>query len=420
MSVSTSQLLLQTEVFPAVSDPERLAVLEQTGLLTCAPDPMLDRVARLAAAVVGTPMSFVCMVGLDRQVMPGAAELDGGAVRREVPIAESVCQYAVATGDLLVIPDARQDPLVRKYPSVIRSEMLAYAGIPLSTAQGHVLGTLCVLDRRPREWDEGQLELLRDLAGLVELEIEHRLAAGRILGVQGLARRVADSIDALGDSLTSLVRLAEQQEAPRLQRYAAVTGTRFDHVGELARDLRAASVPEQVRSAASRPQVVDLRQAVQRAVNTVCAVTQSDGIRTVISPISLPIRCDPLLLERSVGQLVLIALHNSGADPRVKVQLAATDDPACADQDPLFAELTVTAQGSHVPAAELARVVARLQAATCEDAGGEEAPARISVAGGIITARSGTVYGRSSPDGSTFHVRWRLDVEPHPATIMLP
>lgn len=418
--MSTSRVLSQNEVLPAVADPERLAVLEQTGLLEDAADPTLDRLARLAAVVVGAPVSFVSLVGVDRQVMPGSAEPDGGEVKRDMPLAESFCQYSVATGEPLVIPDTRRDPLVRGSGAVARGEILAYAGIPLSTDQGHVLGSLCVLDRRPREWEEGQLALLRDLAALVQLEIQHRLTAGRILGVQGLGRRVADGVESLGDSLTSLVELAEQQENPRLPRYAAVTRSRFTLVGELARDLRSASLPEEAH-VATRPQVVDLRKAVQRAVSSVRAVTQSEAISTAITSFPLTARCEPLGLERSVSHVVLTALHHGGPASAVEVRLAPSGDLAESAQQPLVAELTVVAPGSRVPAAELGRVVARFHAGSCEDSGGPEAaPARIRVSGGVITAVSGGAQAHSSRDGSTFRMRWHLDSGPRPATITLP
>ncbi len=409
----TARVLDQPRALPAVADPERLAAVEQTGLLDGQSDPTLDRLARLAAALVGAPVSFVSLVGLDRQVMPGAARLDGGDPLRSLTIDDSFCQYPVATGEPLVVRDARTDPLVQWNGAVQRSEVLAYAGIPLTTELGHVLGTLCVLDQRPRQFDERQLGLLRDLAALVELELEHRLAGGRILGLQGLGRQVADRVATLGDSLAGLVELAERQDDPRLQRYAAVTRSRFGQLEEWARDLREASTRTPEAASAPMTTTVDLRHVVQRAVDAVRAVTKTDSLKTAITPVPLRVECDPLQLERSISHVLVTALHHAAPGSLVDVRLAhtgASTDAGGGTSQPLGAELAVVAPSSRVPAAELGRVVARFQAAKCDEAGADsgERPGAVRVTGGAVIAQSGRARGRSSREGTDFRARWSL------------
>ncbi|HVL84067.1 MAG TPA: hypothetical protein VM367_07235 [Pseudonocardia sp.] len=95
----------------AVEDPERLAVLERTGLLQAAGSATYDRYARIASALLDVPVSFVTLVGLDEQVLAGAWRGDEPySGRRRMPLRESFCQFSVATREPLVINDTRSDP----------------------------------------------------------------------------------------------------------------------------------------------------------------------------------------------------------------------------------------------------------------------------------------------------------------------
>ena len=161
-------------VFPAITDQDRLAAIEDTGLLGHG-DETLDGVARVAAAVAHAPRAFVTMVTPEAQHLPGMVRLDDpGNTERQVPLHESVCKFAVVTGEPSVIPDGHRDPLVRSMPSVREGRLGAYAGVPLRSDRGHVLGTLCVADRGPRDWTEVELAHLSDLSVLAAREVDRR------------------------------------------------------------------------------------------------------------------------------------------------------------------------------------------------------------------------------------------------------
>jgi hypothetical protein len=160
---------------PEVTEPSRLAAVHATGLLDAPPDPALDRLARLAARLLDAPVGLITLVDHDRQVLAGCIGLaEPWATRRETPISHSVCQHAVVSRAPLVVPDAREDPRLRDSLAVSELDVLAYAGIPLISPSGHVLGTLCVLDHRPRAWTAPQLEVLEDLAEAAMSEIRLR------------------------------------------------------------------------------------------------------------------------------------------------------------------------------------------------------------------------------------------------------
>ncbi|WP_431240586.1 GAF domain-containing protein [Mycolicibacterium aichiense] len=77
----------------------------------------------------------------------------------------SICKFTVASREPLVVDDTRAHPLLADHPAV-REGVQAYAGIPLIDGNGHVAGTLCTWDTRPRHWSSGQVQILNDLAAV--------------------------------------------------------------------------------------------------------------------------------------------------------------------------------------------------------------------------------------------------------------
>ncbi len=156
----------------AVQDPERLAALRKTGLLDSAPDPSFDRHVRLAAEVLNAPIALVSLIDEDRQFLKSTIGVEEPAAsERETPLSHSFCQHAVAQRTPLIVEDAREHPLLKHNPAVEEMGTVAYAGVPLIDAGGHALGTLCVIDSRPRKWSKSQVELLNDLAASVVSDI---------------------------------------------------------------------------------------------------------------------------------------------------------------------------------------------------------------------------------------------------------
>ena len=160
-------------VLAAVRDPGRLAALHETKLLDSPVDDGFDRYARLAAEVLGAPVALVSLVDADRQFFKSCLGLpEPWATRRGTPLSHSFCQHAIARREPLIIPDARRDPALRDNPAIRDLSVVAYAGVPLMNAAGHALGTLCVIDDRPREWPPHHIALLKDLAAAVVTQIE--------------------------------------------------------------------------------------------------------------------------------------------------------------------------------------------------------------------------------------------------------
>ena len=157
----------------AVLAPERLAELHSTRLLDSPPEESFDRLTRLTATVLNVPIALVSLVDSDRQFFKSCLGLpQPWAAQRQTPLSHSFCQHVVESRRPLVVSDAREHPLLRDNPAIRDLGVIAYAGAPLITPDGNVLGTLCAIDHQPRHWTPEQVEILCNLAGSVLSEIQ--------------------------------------------------------------------------------------------------------------------------------------------------------------------------------------------------------------------------------------------------------
>jgi len=171
------------EAAAVVRDPDRLEAVQAIGLLDTDVSPSFDRLARVAAHVLNAPVALVSLVDADRQFFKSCLGLpEPWASERGAPLSHSFCQHAVASREPLVVDDAREHDLLRDNPAIRDMGIVAYAGIPLIDADGHALGTLCVIDSRPRHWTTHQVQLLSDLAASVVTEIALAKAASLLNG----------------------------------------------------------------------------------------------------------------------------------------------------------------------------------------------------------------------------------------------
>lgn len=158
-----------------VQNERRLACLHRLGLLDSPAEPAFDRLTRLVTRLLGVPVSLVSLVDVDRQFFKRSVGLpEPWAFRRETPLSHSFCQYVVETGEPLIVPDALSDPLVCTNLAISDLHVQAYLGVPLSTTDGMVLGSLCAIDTAPRVWEPDAIELICDLAVAAVAEIELR------------------------------------------------------------------------------------------------------------------------------------------------------------------------------------------------------------------------------------------------------
>lgn len=162
-----------------VHSPPRLAAIAGLGLKQPAPDPVLQDLANEAARRLNLPTGLVTIVLDSAQVFAANHGLSGWmAEAGGIPVEWSFCANSVKTGEPLVIEDATTHPLVRDNPLVTQEGIRCYAGIPLVTRDGEVLGNLCVVGTEARSFGEDDLEVLRGLARRAVERIETRAAEG--------------------------------------------------------------------------------------------------------------------------------------------------------------------------------------------------------------------------------------------------
>lgn len=155
-------------------EPARLAALHRYEVLDTPSEPAFERITGLVQAVLGVPISTVSLIDGDRQWYKSCTGIDNEQLPRE----QSFCTYTIQSREPMIVPDTRLDPRFAAYPSVTREDGIrSYVGVPLCTPDGYNLGSLCALDRVPRDFAPAQIEVLKSFAALVVDELELRRIA---------------------------------------------------------------------------------------------------------------------------------------------------------------------------------------------------------------------------------------------------
>ncbi|KQV32010.1 diguanylate cyclase [Rhizobium sp. Root73] len=174
---------------------DRLAALEAFDLLDTPRDEGLDRIVGLIREIFSVEIGIVSLIDAHRQWYKSCM----GLAAEEVPREDTFCRYVIDIEEPIVVQDATKDSRFSEHPAVTgESHIRFYAGVPLRTRAGHVIGTVCAIDRRPRSFGNRDLTILTGLAGV---------SMDRITLLQSAAT----------DSLTeALTRRAFKQEADQL------------------------------------------------------------------------------------------------------------------------------------------------------------------------------------------------------------
>lgn len=162
-------------------EPERLSALRAYEVTDTPPESEFDHIVKLAADLFEVPTALISFVESDRQFFKARIGFDACDTARDV----SFCAHALVRDDVLVVPDATRDDRFRDNPLVIGAPYIRfYAGAPLATADGHKIGSICVIDNKPRpplsmreqEWLRGLATLTMDHLERRRLEIFRRAA----------------------------------------------------------------------------------------------------------------------------------------------------------------------------------------------------------------------------------------------------
>lgn len=150
------------------NEPARLAALYELLILDTPPEERFDKIVRFAAGEFDMPIVLVTLVDLDRQWFKARVGTQVCETGRDV----SFCAHAILHDEIMVVEDALQDPRFADNPLVTGAPHIRfYAGAPLALPSGLRLGTLCLIDRRPRTLDALDLGILGTLRDLAVMEL---------------------------------------------------------------------------------------------------------------------------------------------------------------------------------------------------------------------------------------------------------
>lgn len=156
---------------PVQNDAARVAALQKYAILDTEPEQAFDDLVLLASFICNTPMAMISLVNEDRQWFKSKIGVSISETPREI----AFCATAIRQPDVFVIPDTLNDERFRNNPLVTSEPNIRfYAGAPLVNEEGFALGTICVVDRTPREFGTGQQAALQALSRLVLAQLEFR------------------------------------------------------------------------------------------------------------------------------------------------------------------------------------------------------------------------------------------------------
>lgn len=220
------------ELIVADVEADRLAAVRRYHILDTPPDGSFDRITALAASLFNVPISIISLVDTDRVWFKSHHGLEGV---KQIGKEPGLCASAIVQDEVWVLENAATDVRSLANPLVAGEFGLRfYAGVPLTTADGFNLGTLCVIDREPRPITEEQIKQLRHLASVVMDQMELRLAArkaiaelsdaletSRMLGKE-IDHRVMNSLQLVSSMLQLQARQLEGSHAAEQLRVAAL------------------------------------------------------------------------------------------------------------------------------------------------------------------------------------------------------
>lgn len=333
------------------NEEARQNALRNLRLVDTPPSEAFDRLTRLASRLLGAPVSTVSLTDNDRQWFKSKV----GADLAQIPRSEAPCHYAIQKDEVFVVPDLALDERFRD-TQMARAGIRFYAGAPLITRSGYGLGTLCVLDDKPRALTEDERRLLVDLAAMVMTQIEVQNAIGLIDPSSGMPNQyqLFEDLEDVrlrnpdSDQIGVLIELASLQQ-----------------VGHGQRVLGAAYAEELIRHASSvvRRRMGDDARLYQVAPTRCVLLLDepwSDGLdalvenldrdlRRTIACAGIPVTPNPVMglyrfqMRNETPRDVLRRLFNAAADARRLGRGSAvyspTDDQAYARSFTLLSDM---------------------------------------------------------------------------------
>ncbi|MCS6988603.1 MAG: GAF domain-containing protein [Chloroherpetonaceae bacterium] len=245
------------------NEQERLNALYRYQILDTLAERIYDDYVNLAANICEVPIATISLIDKDRQWFKAKVGIEASETSRDV----AFCAHAILNDEVLIVPDATKDERFCDNPFVIDEPGVRfYAGAPLKTPDGYNIGTICAVDRKPRQLSASQKEALQTLSRLIISQFELRIAE-RAIGALEMSVATAHELSqpltvALGTTEILLARfgnLSPDAIAERLSRLKSALG----EITRLARKIQSFQryVPAKY---SDETQMIDLNEAAKR------------------------------------------------------------------------------------------------------------------------------------------------------------
>jgi GAF domain-containing protein len=196
------------------NEKQRLKVLWQYSVLDTVPEEIFDDLTELAARICEAPIALITLVDENRQWFKSKVGISIQETSRDI----SFCAHAIKQPELFIVPDATKDARFSHNPLVTSDPKVRfYAGAPLISPDGYALGTLCVIDKVPRELRPGQEQALRILARHVMSQLELRRRALELADANHARNQMQQDLDQARAELAQLRKELSRREKGKPQ-----------------------------------------------------------------------------------------------------------------------------------------------------------------------------------------------------------
>jgi PAS domain S-box-containing protein len=220
---------------PIANDAERVAALRAYGILDSAKDDAFDALVRVASSLCETPIALVGLIDERREWL---LSTHGIANPGELPREITFCAHAIASRDVLVVEDATRDARFAENPLVTQEPRIRfYAGYPLIDQAGFALGTLCVLDQKPRTLSALQIANLRELATAMVRLLEARKIDNALFAAEQAEKRARADLDFMIDAASTSIIYWDTDRRMRFANRVALAWLGEEARGKHAREL---------------------------------------------------------------------------------------------------------------------------------------------------------------------------------------
>ena len=389
---------------------ERLAVLEAAALLDTPPEETFDQFTRLASLILQVPVALVSLVDPNRQFFKSSVGLpEPWATCRETPLSHSFCQHVVSCSEVLCVPDARMHPLLQNNLAIRDLGVIAYLGVPLTTATGHTLGSFCAIDGKPRPWESRDIDIMQALAALVMEKIELRLVAKqrhsdylqlrklelyRQEMVQMLVHDLRNPLTSFLGGL-SLLESSDDLTEPQ-KKYVSLAKKGGETLSQMVNGILDVSKAEAGKLDFNLAEVTPA-QIVDTACEQMMPLAEKSKVRLTCEAVkAVRIRADAEKLRRVMVNLVSNAIQHTPAGGEISV-LTQTEDSS----DVRF---SVIDTGHGIPPEAFDRIFQKFSRMQSPQGAGESTGLGLPFSQMVIEAHGGRIWVESElGQGTSFH-----------------